>query len=53
MPCLMAQVEERSDSGKRMFKTGEKQFETNVTFTLLAIDGLADDGVTLFLSFLI
>ena len=39
-------MEDRSDSGKRMFKTGEKQFETNVTFTLLSIDELSDDGVT-------
>ena len=43
--CLMQRVEDISDSGKAIFKAGESQISVNLTFTLLSVDGLSNDGV--------
>ena len=41
----MERVEEISDDGKFIIKAGDSHYSVNVTFTLLSVDDLTDDGV--------
>ena len=45
-PCLFNMVETRSENGKMILNRRKEQFEVKITFTLMAIDELTNDGVS-------